>query len=160
MEHLYAPWRIEYIRREKPKGCIFCDKPKEDQDKRNRILYRGKWNFVMMNNYPYNPGHLMVIPYRHVSGLEELSKKELYEHAEIVTQCVVILKKTFKPAGFNLGTNMGSVAGAGIADHVHSHIVPRWNGDTNFMPVVGCTRVLPEALEETYRKLKDAFGSE
>jgi ATP adenylyltransferase len=157
MEYLWAPWRMEYIRVARPEGCILCEKPKEDKDELNHILYRGKWNFVMMNNFPYNPGHLMVAPYRHVAGLEELPKRELHEHADIIAQCIEVLKQTFKPAGFNLGANMGSVAGAGIADHVHYHIVPRWQGDTNFMPVIGCSRVVPEAVRETYRKLKAEF---
>jgi ATP adenylyltransferase len=148
---------MQYIRLEKPEGCILCGKPKEDKDEDNHILYRGKWNYVMMNNFPYNPGHLMVVPYRHVAGLDELPKRELCEHSEIIAQCIRVLKKGFKPAGFNIGTNMGSVAGAGIADHVHSHIVPRWQGDTNFMPVIGGLRVVPEALAETYRKLKVEF---
>jgi ATP adenylyltransferase len=157
MEQIWAPWRMEYIRMEKPKGCILCDKPEEDKDDDNHILYRGKWNFVMMNNYPYNPGHLLVSPYRHVSGLEKLPKRELHEHIDIVAKCIEVLKQTFNPTGFNLGTNMGSVAGAGIADHIHTHIVPRWQGDTNFMPVVGCVRVVPEAVTETYLTLKGKF---
>jgi ATP adenylyltransferase len=157
MEQIWAPWRMEYIRMEKPKGCILCDKPHEDKDDENHILYRGKWNFIMMNNYPYNPGHLLVAPYCHVDGLEKLPKRELHEHIDMVAKCIEVLKEAFKPAGFNLGTNMGSVAGAGIADHVHTHIVPRWQGDTNFMPVVGCVRVVPEAVVDTFQMLKGKF---
>jgi ATP adenylyltransferase len=158
MEQIWAPWRMEYILLEKPDGCILCDKPEENKDDINHILYHGKKNFIIMNNYPYNPGHLLVAPYRHVSGLDDLTDEELHEHAEIVQKCIVVLKKAFHPNGFNIGTNMGKMAGAGIADHVHTHIVPRWQGDTNFMPVVGGLRVVPEALDETYRKLKGKFS--
>ena len=157
MEQLWAPWRMEYIQMKKPEGCILCDKPKEQNDDANHILYRGKLNFVMMNNYPYNPGHMMIAPYRHISSLDELTDAELHEQAVILKKCIRILKKTFRPEGFNTGTNMGKVAGAGIADHVHTHIVPRWQGDTNFMPVIGNVRVVPEALAETYARLKDEF---
>ena len=157
MEPIWAPWRIEYIRMEKPKGCILCDKPKENNDGPNYILYRGEKNFVMMNNYPYNPGHLMVAPYRHVAVLDELSSEELYEHFDIVRRSLKVLRRVFNPGGFNLGINMGNVAGAGIEDHVHTHIVPRWQGDTNFMPVISATRVIPEALAEIYEQLKGEF---
>jgi ATP adenylyltransferase len=157
MKHIWAPWRVAYIRAEKPKNCIFCDKPKEDNDNENRILFRGKFNFVMMNNYPYNPGHLMVIPYRHISSIEELNDVERLEHAQITANCIAILKKVFHPAGFNTGMNLGKVAGAGIEEHIHSHVVPRWQGDTNFMPVIGDVRVIPEAVDDTYRKLKVEF---
>jgi len=157
MEPIWAPWRIEYIRMEKPKGCILCDKPKENNDGPNYILYRGAKNFVMMNNYPYNPGHLMVAPYRHVAVLDELSSEELHEHFDIVRRSLKVLRRVFNPGGFNLGINMGKVAGAGIEDHVHTHIVPRWQGDTNFMPVISATRVIPEALAEIYEQLKGEF---
>ena len=159
MKQIWAPWRMEYIRMAKPAHCILCDKPQEDKDDANRILYHGKFNFVMMNNYPYNPGHILIAPYRHVDGLEKLTAAELHEHADITKKCIKILKKAFNPNGFNIGVNMGQVAGAGIADHVHSHIVPRWQGDTNFMPVVGDVRVIPEAVDETYRQLKLLFKS-
>lgn len=142
---------------EKPKGCILCDKPKENNDGPNYILYRGEKNFVMMNNYPYNPGHLMVAPYRHVAVLDELSSEELHEHFDIVSGSLKVLRRVFNPGGFNLGINMGKVAGAGIEDHVHTHIVPRWQGDTNFMPVISATRVIPEALAEIYEQLKGEF---
>lgn len=157
MKQIWAPWRMEYIRMAKPVNCILCDKPKEDKDDANRILYRGKYNFVMMNNYPYNPGHLLIAPYRHVPGLDELNAAEMKEHGAITQQCLRVLKQCFNPNGFNIGVNMGKVAGAGIADHVHSHIVPRWQGDTNFMPVVGDIRVIPEAVDDTFRQLKAAF---
>ena len=157
MEQIWAPWRIEYIEMEKPKGCILCDKPKENNDPLNYILYRGDKNFIIMNSYPYNPGHLMIAPYRHIANLEELSDEELYEHWQIVSRSLKVLRQVFKPGGFNIGINIGRVAGAGIEEHVHTHIVPRWQGDTNFMPVVSDVRVLPQALAETYQKLKGKF---
>ena len=154
MEQIWAPWRINYIRMERPSGCILCEKPQENDDAQNYILYRGSKNFVIMNSYPYNPGHLMVTPYRHVARLDELAAEELHEHFEIVARCTKLLREIFNPGGFNIGINLGRVAGAGIDEHVHTHIVPRWQGDTNFMPVVSGTRVVPEALAETYEKLK------
>ena len=157
MEQIWAPWRIEYIQMKKPEGWILCDKPKETGDAANYILYRGKSNFIIMNSYPYNPGHLMVAPYRHIANLEELADEELHEHFEIVSRGIKTLKQVFNPAGFNIGINIGKVAGAGIDDHIHPHIVPRWRGDTNFMPVISDIRVVPEALAETYKKLKDKF---
>jgi ATP adenylyltransferase len=157
MEHIWAPWRIEYIEIEKPAGCILCDKPEQNRDAENYILYRGSRNFVIMNSYPYNPGHLMVAPYRHVASLDELTDDELREHFEMVRRSVGILREVFSPQGFNIGMNLGKVAGAGIDEHIHTHIVPRWQGDTNCMPVTSGVRVVPEALTETYRKLKGKF---
>ncbi len=157
MEQIWAPWRIEYIQMEKPEGCILCEKPRQDKDTLNYILYRGENNLVILNSYPYNPGHLMIVPYRHVASLEELTDAELHEHFEIVSRSIRILREAFRPAGFNIGINMGKVAGAGIDDHFHTHIVPRWQGDTNFMPVLSSIRVIPQALAETYEKLKGKF---
>jgi ATP adenylyltransferase len=157
MEQIWAPWRIQYIEMEKAKGCILCGKPKENNDAPNYILHRGEKNFVILNSYPYNPGHLMVAPYRHVASLEGLTDEELHEHFEIVSRSLKVLRRVFNPAGFNIGINMGRVAGAGIDDHIHTHIVPRWPGDTNFMPVIADVRVVPEALAETYEKLKGEF---
>ena len=155
MEQIWAPLRIEYIQMEKPKGCILCDKPKENKDALNYILYRGDKNFVIMNSYPYNPGHLMIAPYRHIANLEELTEEEQHEHFEIVSRGIKLLRQAFNPAGFNIGINLGKIAGAGIDDHFHTHIVPRWQGDTNFMPVLSDVRVVAEALAETYKKLKE-----
>jgi len=157
MKEIWAPWRIEYIQMEKPEGCILCDKPKQKDDVANYILYRGSKNFVIMNSYPYNPGHLMVAPYRHVANLEELTDEERHEHFSMVSRGVELLKEIFNPTGFNIGMNISRVAGAGIDDHIHTHIVPRWQGDTNFMPVIADVRVVPEALAETYDKLKGKF---
>jgi ATP adenylyltransferase len=157
MKYIWAPWRIKYIRSEKPAGCILCDKPREDKDTENFILYRGKLNFVMLNAYPYNPGHLLIAPYRHTGSLTELTEKERNEHYELVSRGIEVLKKAFKPTGYNIGSNLGKVAGAGIDDHFHSHIVPRWQGDNNFVPVLADVRVIPQALEDTYKDLVDLF---
>ena len=157
MEQIWAPWRIEYIRGEKPDGCILCDKPKENNDVVNYILYRGEKNFVMLNAYPYNPGHLMVAPYRHVAKLDELTEEERHEQVDMVSRCIEVIREAFNPGGFNIGINMGKVAGAGIEEHIHTHIVPRWQGDTNCMPVIADVRVIPEALAEIYGKLEGKF---
>jgi len=157
MEHIWAPWRIRYIQQEKVEGCFLCDKPKENKDTQNYILHRGQKNFVILNSYPYNPGHLMVVPYRHVDSPEKLTDEELHEHYEMVRHSLGVLKEVFKPGGFNVGMNLGRVAGAGIDDHIHTHIVPRWAGDTNFMPVMDDVRVIPQALAECYEKLKGKF---
>lgn len=157
MKHIWAPWRIEYILQDKPEGCILCDKPKEDKDAENYILYRGNHNFIMMNSYPYNPGHLMIAPYRHIPGLEELTEEERNEHFELVSRSIRVLREVFQPGGFNIGANLGKVAGAGIDDHFHSHIVPRWQGDTNYVPILADTRVVPQALAETYKSLAGKF---
>ena len=157
MKYIWAPWRIQYILEEKPKGCILCDKPKENKDAQNHLLYRGEKNFILMNLYPYNPGHLLVAPYRHMASLEELTDEERNEHYKLVSRSVSILREEFGADGFNLGGNLGKVAGAGIDDHFHSHIIPRWQGDTNFMTVLDDVRVIPQALAETYDKLKGKF---
>jgi len=157
MKILWAPWRIEYIRSPKHEGCIFCDFPRENRDEERLILYRGEHSFVIMNNYPYNPGHVMVAPYRHVANWEELTEEELLEIMKLSQMMIRVLKRVMSPHGFNMGVNLGRVAGAGIEDHVHLHIVPRWNGDTNFMPVIADTKVIPESLEEAYRELKAAI---
>ncbi len=154
MEHIWAPWRIEFILGEKPEGCILCHRPQEKDDKACLILFRGKNNFVILNKFPYNPGHLMISPYRHVPDLEGMTDDEMLEHFDLVRRGIRALRQAFEPAAFNVGINIGRTAGAGIGDHIHTHIVPRWEGDTNFMPVVADTRVLPEALASTYEKLK------
>jgi ATP adenylyltransferase len=144
---------MEYILGEKERGCIFCEKPRQDTDAKNYILHRGKRNFSILNIYPYNPGHLMVAPYRHVANMEELNDEELLEHFRLVERCVSLLRETLNPSGFNIGINLGKVAGAGVEEHIHTHIVPRWEGDTNFMPIISHTRVVPEALFETCARL-------
>ncbi|MCD6407201.1 HIT domain-containing protein [Candidatus Aerophobetes bacterium] len=155
MHRLWAPWRMKYIKEEKEKDCIFCQKPKEKKDKENYILLRGKKCFVILNAFPYNNGHLMIAPYRHISLIEEMNREESAEMFELLKKMVMLLKKVMQPDGFNIGVNLGRAAGAGIEDHIHFHIVPRWVGDYNFMPLFSDTKVIPEALEETYRKLKE-----
>jgi len=157
MENIWAPWRIQYILGEKPEGCILCDKPTENKDIDNYILYRGKNNFIMLNSYPYNPGHLLIAPYRHIANPEELTEEERNEHFELISRSLGVLKNAFDPGGFNIGANIGKVAGAGIEDHFHSHIVPRWQGDTNYIPVLADLRVIPQALSDTYQMLQGKF---
>ncbi|MDD5702603.1 MAG: HIT domain-containing protein [Dehalococcoidales bacterium] len=157
MERLWAPWRVQYIRGKTPDGCIFCDKPGENRDEENLILHRGDKNFVIMNAYPYNPGHLMVVPYRHIGKLEDMTDEERNDHYKIVSMALGILRADTNTDSFNLGMNLGRIAGAGIADHIHTHIVPRWNGDNNFMPVIGDTRVISESIQEIYSRLKGKF---
>lgn len=156
-QYMWAPWRMEYILCEKPKGCVLCEDYKKHSDEERFILKRGKYSFVIMNYYPYNNGHLMICPYKHTDDYISLSAEVKHEMQELITESIAVLKKVMSPTGFNIGMNMGTVAGAGIADHLHWHVVPRWNGDTNFMPVINHTRVLPEALHETWKKLKEAF---
>ena len=134
-------------------GCIFCDLPAEGGDERTKILVRGERAFVILNSFPYNPGHLMVAPFRHVGDFGAIETDEFAEVDALLTRSVRALEEEMEPHGFNLGMNLGRVAGAGIPGHLHWHVVPRWNGDTNFMPVVGQTRVLPELLDETYARL-------
>lgn len=159
MRWLWAPWRITYILHvdSKKEGCIFCNKPKEEKDEENFILYRGKYSFVIMNLFPYNSGHLMVAPYKHTGNFEELTDEEGFELFKLTRECVRILREVMEPHGFNIGVNLGRPAGAGYEDHLHVHIVPRWNGDTNFMPVLADVKVVPEGLRETYKKLKPHF---
>jgi ATP adenylyltransferase len=157
MKYIWAPWRIEYIKSQKPKGCILCDKPAENRDKENYILHRGVKNFIMLNAFPYNPGHLLVAPYRHIPSLDELTEAERNEHYELVSRSIKVLKAVMDPGGFNIGANLGRVAGAGIDQHFHSHVIPRWNGDNNFVPVLTDVRVVPQALAETYDELFAKF---
>jgi ATP adenylyltransferase len=149
---------MQYITEPKEGDCIFCTKPKQNSDSTNLILYRGASNFIILNAYPYNPGHLMVVLYRHVANLEDLSNSESTEHFELIQRSITLLKKAINPNGFNIGLNIGKVAGAGVEGHLHTHVVPRWQGDVNFMPVLGETRVISEGLKATYEKLKEAFS--
>jgi len=141
-------------------GCIFCSLPKQKDDRENLIIFRGKRAFVIVNRYPYTSGHLMVVPLAHKPDFEQLNPKIRAEMMELATRCMRILRKVYNPQAFNLGANVGEVAGAGIPDHVHIHIVPRWAGDTNFMSTVGEVRVLPETLEETYRRIRTAWDED
>ncbi len=155
MDRLWAPWRMQYIdSTDKPQGCIFCVLPAENRDSDNLILYRGKHCFIMMNSFPYNPGHLMVAPYKHTADMYELTDPEMLEINHLVRYSIKLLSAQMQPHGFNMGVNIGRTAGAGVLDHIHWHIVPRWDGDTNFMSVTASTRVLPDSLPATYAKLR------
>jgi ATP adenylyltransferase len=158
MDVLWAPWRMEYILSNQKDGpCIFCAGPDRDRDEERLILYVGPLTMVIMNRYPYNNGHLLVAPIRHVPGLEALSEDENLALMRMLRASMAVLKETMRPEGFNVGLNLGSVAGAGVEAHLHFHIVPRWGGDTNYMAVVGDVRVIPEHIRATYRKLSGPF---
>lgn len=157
MENLWRPWRIKYILSDKKDGCIFCDLPGEKKDKENYILYRAETCFIMLNTYPYNSGHLMVAPYKHVASFEKLNEQELCELFQMVNKSTKLLSKVVQPNGFNLGANLGGVAGAGVKDHVHLHVVPRWEGDTNFMLVIAEANVIPESLDSVFERLSEAI---
>jgi len=154
MRTLWAPWRIKYVEVKQPEGCIFCDKPAETEDEANLILYRDRLAFIILNAFPYNNGHVMVAPYRHVANLQDLSDEEKLQIMQLTGLAQDVISSALHPDGFNVGINLGKSAGAGIANHIHAHVVPRWIGDTNFMPVIAETRVIPEALSATYSKLK------
>jgi ATP adenylyltransferase len=157
MEYLWAPWRMEYILGKKKRGCFLCKKLKAKKNKEHLILCQGRHAFVIMNKFPYTNGHLMVVPKRHCLHLEQLRRDESEELFGLLKASVSALKASFHPHGFNIGMNIGKMGGAG-EDHLHLHVVPRWAGDTNFMPVLGKTKVISQYLEETYEKLRSAFG--
>jgi ATP adenylyltransferase len=161
LQRLWSPWRMAYIRApDEDRGeCPFCVLPARGpaHDRETLIVHRGELAYVILNAYPYNPGHLMSVPFRHTADYDDLTAEELREMNALSQRAVRALRASSAPHGFNIGVNVGQVAGAGIADHVHQHVVPRWGGDTNFMPVIGQTRVLPELLEETYERLVPAF---
>ncbi len=155
---LWAPWRSEYITSKKKGGCLFCSKVRARNPARAGVLFRGERAFVLLNAYPYTGGHLMVAPRRHIAELEDLSEEEIRELLALAQKSVSVLKAEMKPDGFNVGFNLGRPAGAGVVDHLHVHVVPRWNGDTSFMPVFGGARVVSQSLDEVYRLLKPRFG--
>lgn len=162
MDSIFAPWRSRYVSSaskglKEEKGCIFCDFPAQDDDEKNLIVHRGEHNFVIMNVFPYNSGHLMIVPYRHVPDITELTLQETGEMTLLAQKAVSALKNLMQPDGFNIGMNLGKAAGAGIDKHLHLHIVPRWDGDTNFMPVVGEVKVISEALSSTWSRLKEIW---
>jgi ATP adenylyltransferase len=158
---LWAPWRFSYIQEQEPKtcDCIFCDKPAQacDNDRDNLILQRGTHNFVILNRYPYNNAHMMVVPYTHTADIAELDEQTVQEMWHFVTRATRILKESCQAEGFNIGMNIGQTAGAGIDQHLHMHIVPRWNGDTNIMPVIGDTKVISQGLWDAYDYLRPYF---
>lgn len=158
MDTLWSPWRMKYITNyENPGKCIFCTAPEVADGPENLIVHREKFAYVILNRFPYTTGHVMVVPFDHQSTLDALSAETRCEMMELVNHTIKVMRKVYKPQGFNVGINLGSAAGAGIAEHVHIHIVPRWVGDTNFMTTVGETRVLPEDLESTYNKLAQGW---
>src|SRR5687768_7655507 len=161
MDRLWSPWRYRYVSagEQKANGCIFCVKPAEDEDESNLIVYRGEHNFVLLNLYPYTCGHLMIAPYRHVATVEEADEQTAIELILMTLRAQRHLRQTYNGPGFNLGMNIGACAGAGVAGHIHMHVVPRWAGDANFMTTVAETRVVPEDLTDSWRRLRAAFAS-
>jgi len=159
MDRLWAPWRMEYIisTQDDDQECIFCQKPKETDDRENLIVYRSSQSFVIMNKFPYNNGHLMVVPYVHESDLTKFTDDVLLDMQHLLQLSLKALNETMKPHGINIGVNLGRSAGAGIVDHLHYHMVPRWNGDTNYMPVLAGTKVISEALVDSWQKLHTSF---
>ena len=161
MDQLFAPWRIEWVEREgDSEGCAFCELPERDTDDESGIVARSDHAFCLLNNYPYNPGHVMVIPYRHTAAYGSLDEEEVLDHARLVQRTIRALDAALDPDGHNTGMNLGNAAGGSIADHLHTHVVPRWEGDTNFMPVVGDTKVIVEAIDDTYERLYEAFSAQ
>lgn len=157
MDILWAPWRMEFIKKKKSRGCFLCEMIKGKNTE--FLIWKGKYSIVVMNAYPYNNGHLMIAPIKHTKDINHLSEKEVQEIFSALKECVQILKKVMKPDGFNIGINLGKCAGAGLLGHIHIHIVPRWNGDTNFMPVISATKVIPQSLEQLSIILKKNFSN-
>jgi len=155
--NIWAPWRMGYILGDRGEACIFCEKPKENDDEKNLIVARRDRCFALLNLYPYSNGHVMVAPYRHVGKFEDLEPEECAEMTSLAQRLVEALTGAVEAEGFNIGINQGRAAGAGIEEHLHLHVVPRWEGDTNFMPVLSSAKVIPQALEETYRLLREAL---
>ncbi|MET1102269.1 MAG: HIT domain-containing protein [Pyrodictiaceae archaeon] len=161
LDIIFSPWRYQYIKKFSDrtigdKGCIFCDAVNRSDDEA-LILLRGRHSFIIMNLYPYNTGHVMIVPYKHVASLEDLDDETMLEISRFTKIALRALREALRPHGFNIGVNIGRVAGAGIEDHVHVHIVPRWNGDANFMPVIAGAKIIPQDVKETYRLLKPVF---
>lgn len=160
MDNLWAPWRIDYILGKREPYCIFCPEGGGQSDEERLILYRGQRIMVVMNKYPYNNGHILIAPWRHVSDIVDLTPDELMDISLCIQHCVHIIRRVMKPTGFNIGLNLGESAGAGIKEHLHFHVVPRWDGDTNFMAVLADIRCIPEHLRSTYEKLRPYFQQE
>jgi ATP adenylyltransferase len=158
MDYLWTPWRYAYVTNaEKVSGCIFCDLPKCGDDAKVHIVHRARSCYIVLNTYPYTSGHVMIVPFAHVDELQKLPADTAHEIIELTQRMEGVLRQLYAPDGVNLGMNIGKAAGAGVAGHVHMHILPRWVGDTNFMTVAGESRVLPEALEETYQRIRGAM---
>jgi ATP adenylyltransferase len=159
-QRIWAPWRLAYVKdaaKGGDEGCIFCSKPAADDDEANLIVHRGELCFVILNLFPYTNGHMMIAPYEHVAAIEEVEAEALAEMMALAQQGIRALDDVYAPHGYNVGFNQGRVAGAGVEHHIHLHVVPRWGGDTNFMPVLGDTRVLAQSLEDSYAALRDKF---
>ena len=159
-ERIWAPWRLAYVKdaaKDVEEGCIFCAKPAGDDDAANLIVHRGERVFVILNLFPYTNGHLMITPYEHLSSIADLPADTIAEMMSLSQQSIRILEEEYAPHGFNVGFNQGRVAGAGVEHHIHMHVVPRWGGDNNFMPVLADTRVMPQSIEQTYEALKGTF---
>ena len=160
MDHLWTPWRYQYVTTTgEPRECVFCEAARSADDRGNLVVHRARHHLVILNLFPYSSGHVMVVPYAHVSGLEELEEEALVELIRLTRECERHLRGLYHPDGMNLGMNLGKSAGAGIAGHIHMHILPRWTGDTSFVTTVSETRVLPEALEVTWERLSRAFSA-
>jgi ATP adenylyltransferase len=157
VQQLWAPWRLEYVSGDRPQGCVLCAKADDETDEKALIVHRGDSCYVVLNLYPYNNGHLMVVPYRHVATLTELNQDERHESLDLIERATVVLGSTMGCEGFNVGLNLGSAAGAGIEQHLHWHVVPRWGGDTNFMPVIADVKVMPQHLATTWTLVRDEF---
>lgn len=161
LDRLWSPWRMAYIQRSAgEKGCIFCEKPRERRDRANLILARGRHCFVILNAFPYNSGHLMIAPYRHLSEPTRLREPELMDMFRLLRIFLNALDRAYSPTGYNIGMNVGRSSGAGIPGHIHLHVVPRWTGDTNFMTVISGTKVMPETLDQSYERLLNALPDE
>ena len=161
MEHLFAPWRMEYIGTKQPEGCLFCRvlAARSSEDEANLVVWRPDGGVVLLNRFPYNNGHLMVAPAAHVGSLADLDDQQSLQLMHALRRSLTVLEGALQPEGFNVGVNQGKVAGAGIPDHVHVHVVPRWNGDTNFMPVLGETKVISQHLASSWKQLAHAFAA-
>jgi ATP adenylyltransferase len=158
LEYLWSPWRMEYIMSEKDEGhCTLCVEAAKPDGLENLVVYHGKRVFLILNRFPYTSGHIMVVPFEHCASLEQLDSATMTELMEITAKSLVVLRKVYRPEGYNIGMNIGEVSGAGITDHVHIHVVPRWGGDTNFMSTLASTRVLPETLEDTFTRIRKAW---
>jgi len=158
MKHLWSPWRMSYIENHgKEEGCIFCNAQAQEDGPGNLIVHRGRSAYVILNRYPYTNGHLMVVPFEHKSRLEDLDPSTRAEMMELTARSMTLLRKLYDPQAFNMGANIGEAAGAGVKEHFHIHVVPRWTGDTNFMSALAATRVLPETLEDTFQRVQAAF---
>lgn len=158
MNHIWSPWRMEYIENNtKEDGCIFCNAQEKEDSAENLIVFRGERSYVILNRFPYTSGHLMIVPFEHQPTLEELDAQTRAEMMELTSRSMTVLRNVYNPQAFNMGANIGEAAGAGVREHVHIHVVPRWYGDANFMSTLGETRVLPETLEDTYERVRKGF---